>query len=172
MKGVMDSMKPDARVSYPQAHAPVDESLARALVTLADAFAKGDADKLRSMLDTSAQTLLDGMLASGDWASETKRIEEVRVIKLGEEPGDSAESTGGAATFAIQIPGAAYTLGFRGTKTGSNWIFTGAASPAGTKPRASDWENTTPEPPPEAPAPEAPKEPKPTAPTTTTTGGG
>ncbi len=172
MKGIVDSMKPDARVSYPQAHAPVDESLARAIVALADAFAKGDSDKLRPMLDASAQTLLDGLVASGEWPGETTRIEEVRVVKLSEEPGDSAESTSGTATFAIQIPGAAYTLGFRGTKTGTNWIFTGAASPGGTKPRASDWENAAPEAPPPAPEPAAPKEPKPTAPTTTTTGGG
>src|ERR1043165_4813561 len=68
---LLQSMKADARVQFPAASAPTDEGMARAVITFADAFARGDADKLRPLLDPIGKQVLDQLTASGEWDDST-----------------------------------------------------------------------------------------------------
>lgn len=135
-------MKVDARVTYPQAHAPVDESLARAVIELADAIARGDDKKFRAMVTPDQQTILDGLVSSGEWADSTKKIEAVRVVSMSESLGDGSNATAARVTLAVQEPGAAYTLGWSGKKSGTTWTFTGSPTAATEKARASEFDGS------------------------------
>ena len=139
---ILQSIRPDARVQFPQSHAPLDESFARAAITLADALAKGDADKLSAMLTADARILLDQLTGTGEWEDSTANIEAVRVVGVTETPGGfDPASTGGVVTLAIQQPGSAYLLAWQGTKAGGSWVFSGAPAAAGSKTRASDFDS-------------------------------
>lgn len=135
-------MKVDARVTYPQAHSPVDESLARAVIELADAIARGDDKKFRGLVTPDAQTILDGLVTSGDWSESTKKIEAVRVVSMSESLGSGSSATSATVTLAVQEPGAAYTLGWSGKKNGEAWTFTGSPTPAAEKTRASEFDGS------------------------------
>jgi hypothetical protein len=123
-------------VQFPEASAPTDESLARAVINFADALAKGDADKLRPMLDPVGKQVLDQLTASGDWDESTgKSIEAVRVSKLsGSDPA--------SLRLAIQEPGSAYALAWSVRSNEGAFIFAGAPIPNVTFPRASDFDNS------------------------------
>jgi hypothetical protein len=144
-------MKPDARVQYPQTHAPTDESLARAIISLADAIAKGDADKLSPMLSNDAKLDLDALLSTGGWDEGTAKIEAVRVVRFddltsggpGGGPGGSGQCTNGSLQIAIQEPGEAYLVGFSAVRTGDKWLFSGAAAPDATRARATEFDGGT-----------------------------
>jgi|GEM_PF-1622245 len=136
---IMAQLKPDARVQFAQDLAPSDPSVAKAIVSAADALAKGSDSALRAMLAPDAQSTLDGLVNSGDWETSTKRIEGVRVIAVKQEPKEAANAEKFVVQFAIQEPGEAYLIGWEGSKQGANWKLSGSKAPAGTKPRASDW---------------------------------
>lgn len=135
-------MKPDARVQFPQSHAPIDESLARAVVSLAESVAKGDADAFGKLLDTSGRATLDSLTSSGDWDLHTKKIEAVRIVSLSQTPQGEKEAATCMLTLAVQEPGAAYAMGFAADKANGAWTFKGAESPGGTRARATDWDGT------------------------------
>src|SRR5262245_53734699 len=87
---LLQAMKADARVQFPQGAAPTDEGIARAVISLADALARGDTDKMKTMLDPAGKTVLDKLVAAGAWEDSTgKAIEAVRVASL-TQSGDSA----------------------------------------------------------------------------------
>ncbi|MFA6044476.1 MAG: hypothetical protein WC718_05790, partial [Phycisphaerales bacterium] len=130
----------DKRVQYAQAAAPVDESLARAVINFADSLAKGDAGKIGPMLDASAKGVLDSLSASGEWDESTSKIEAVRVVGLSDLSGGQVHSSGAIFYTAIQEPGAAYVLGWAGTRAGDAWVFTGAPSTPATRARASEFD--------------------------------
>lgn len=135
--GVLQSMKPDARVQFPQASAPYNEDAARAIISFADALAKGDSDSLRRMLGPSGQGVLDRLSADGDWEAATKKIEGVRVVSVN-HAGPNAPSF--IFGLAIQEPGSAYALRWEGTKTGSDWVIEPMSCTSETKSRASDFD--------------------------------
>jgi len=137
---VLQSMKPDARVSFPQSAAPYSEDLARAIIAVANDFAKGDATALRTKLAPSDQNTLDALVASGDWDDSVKRIKGVHVVGVSHSGPDSATATFG---LAFQEEGQAYVVGFAASKQGSGWIIGGAAAPTETKPRASDFDGVS-----------------------------
>lgn len=141
---VLQSMKPDARVEFPQSHAPVDESLARAIIEFQNALVKGDAAKFKAMLDPSSRDILDALTGSGDWEEATGKIEGVRVISLSEVPGDSLPSVGASVQIAIQQPRVAYALPWAVTRNGDSWSFSGVGSQLETRPRASDFDGGAP----------------------------
>ena len=82
LESVAQSEHADPRVQF----APdlkVEESnleLAKAIIHLADAFARGDAKALKPLLSRRAQALLDDLQTSGQWEESTKQIEAVRIV--------------------------------------------------------------------------------------------
>jgi len=139
----MQAMRPDARVQFPQNVAPLDEAFARAAISLANAFAKGDASALGGMLAPDAKRTLDLLTASGQWEEEVSTIEAVRIVNLAEIPGGDLPSTGGRVFLAIQRPGAAYIVAFAGESAGGTWLFDGAPATAAVRKRASEWDGTS-----------------------------
>jgi hypothetical protein len=136
-------MRPDARVQYPQTRAPIDENLAKAIIGLCDGFAKGDSDKVKSLLAQAAQADLDSLVSSGDWEESTKRIEAVRVIYSSEMPGDSLPSSGGQIVLAFQEPDGSYIVGFNALNNNGTWVFDGMGTTPGKKARATEWDGLT-----------------------------
>lgn len=119
-EAMVQQMQADARVQFPNSAAPTSEELARAIIGLADAFARGDAAKLRPMLDTSGASVLDELQSSGAWAETASKIEAVRITSL--NAGEDAMPSGDV-TIAIQEPAAAYQLRWHATPSGSAYVF-------------------------------------------------
>ena len=82
LKTVAQDMKADPRVQFADDLKVTEENLdlGKAIVKLADAFARGDAKALKPMLARRAQALLDNLQDSGLWEESTKPIEAVRVV--------------------------------------------------------------------------------------------
>lgn len=123
----------DPRVQFPQEHAPIDESLARAVANFASALASGDASVIRPMLDNPGRAVLDEQVETGAWERETEGIEVVRVVSLTRN-GENA-----SFTLAVQDPRGAYLLGWKAVQSnGESWIIGGAPAPDTRAARASD----------------------------------
>ena len=145
---VVSAVKPDARVQFPQTHAPTDDSLARAILLLADAIAKGDSDRMAPLLAADAKNDLDVLTASGEWDESVEQIEAVRVVMLedltpggpGGGPGGSGEATAASLQLAIQEPSGAYLLGWTAIRTGDRWVFDGVRAPSEVRKRATDFD--------------------------------
>jgi hypothetical protein len=164
---VLQAMKPDKRVQFPQKEAPTDETLARAVIDFADALAKGDSTKFGSMLTSGTRPFLDQLTGDGSWEEATSKIEAVRVITLTDlDPPapPSAEQTFAMLYYAVQEPSGAYLMGWSARKDGGTWKFTMAPSGSMVKPRASDFDVggvlDAPAPTPTPASTEPPKDPK------------
>ncbi|MEM9066575.1 MAG: hypothetical protein AAGB51_13915 [Planctomycetota bacterium] len=116
---LLQTMDVDPRVSFPDAHAPTDEQLARSVISLADAIARGDADDLRPLLDEGDRVVLDTLERNGGWEASTTPLEQVRVAAVTEEQ----------VTLALQEPGLAYPLVWAVVTDGSQITFRGQISP-------------------------------------------
>ncbi|MBX3377621.1 MAG: hypothetical protein KF678_11540 [Phycisphaeraceae bacterium] len=138
VQALMQEMRSDPRVKFVEEQAPADRGMAEGVIKLANALAKGDAGAMKGMLDRSAQLILDELVSEGDWANETKAIEQVRIVSLSNTT--EAEATSTLVGMAIQVPGEAYLLAWNGKKQGGSWMFTNALSQGETKPRASDFD--------------------------------
>ncbi|HLP84370.1 MAG TPA: hypothetical protein VK157_08465 [Phycisphaerales bacterium] len=137
---VLSDLKPDPRVQFPQEVAPVDEELARAVVNLANAVAKGDSDALRDMLSGEAQVTLDGLVNSGEWDEATSKIEGVRVLRIRDNAPTGNQAMNDATVWlAVQEPGSAYVMGWSARNASGSWKFDGAAATNAVKPRAQDF---------------------------------
>lgn len=130
--GLLQAMQADSRVQFPQEQAPENEELARAVIRLADALAKGDSETFRSLLDRPSQAVLDDLLGTGEWYEATAKIEAVRVVKLDEGTG--------ALQVAVQEPGRAYLLAWTAMPAFESFVFAASPAPGGTRARASDWD--------------------------------
>lgn len=88
LEDLAQEMRVDARVQFtPEMEIEESQSdLARAVISMADAVAKGNADTLRPMLTRNAQALLDDLQDKGEWEDATGKIEAVRVVYLGPAP--------------------------------------------------------------------------------------
>lgn len=137
---VLQSMKPDARVQFPQSAAPYTEDLARAIIALANDFAKGDATGVRKKLAAPDQTTLDALVGSGEWEESVKKIEGVRVVGVSHSSPDATSANFG---LAFQEQGSAYVVGFAASKSGDTWVIGGASAPSDSKPRASDFDGVS-----------------------------
>ncbi|MEM1331233.1 MAG: hypothetical protein AAGG07_11790 [Planctomycetota bacterium] len=131
---LMTQMSADPRVQFPQRLAPTSEDLARGVITLASAIASGDAASARTVLSADSQSLLDALVSSGDWASETEGVEAVRVVELSSD----------ALTLAVQDPRGAYPLVWSIASEGG-LAFTGQPAPAVVLRRAADFDDGIPE---------------------------
>lgn len=136
--GLLQTMKSDARVQFPQDRSPADRSLAESVIRLSNALARGDAAGMRGLLDKSAQSVLDELISSGGWAEETKSIEQVRVVALSGTQDARADAS--LVGLAIQGQNGAYLLAWNAKRDGDNWIFAAAPCQADVKPRASDFD--------------------------------
>ena len=79
---IAQNEKADARVQF-AADLKISEEnldLGKAVVRLADCFARGSAKDLKPMLTRRAQSLLADLESSGQWEEATKQIEAVRVV--------------------------------------------------------------------------------------------
>ena len=81
---LLQEMDADKRVQFPVDVAPIDVEYARAIISLADSFARGDDGSLRDLLDSNDRRTLDALVESGRWYDDTDRIEAVRVVYLTE----------------------------------------------------------------------------------------
>lgn len=126
----------DPRVAFPQEKAPTDAQLARAVIRLADAIARGDAEALRPQLTEDAAAVLTELESSGAWAEATRSIEQVRVVDLGPEQ----------VTLAVQRPGSAYPLRWAVHSSDGPIRFGGAPVDDVVLQRASQFDLGVPEP--------------------------
>lgn len=138
---VLSDLKPDPRVQFPQEAAPVDESLAKAVVTLANAIVKGESDAVRALLSGDAQVTLDGLVNSGEWDDATSKIEGVRVLRIRDNAPSGTQAMSDATVWiAVQEPGSAYVMGWNAINAaGGGWKFDGAPATNATRPRAQDF---------------------------------
>jgi len=132
---LLQTMKADARVQFPQSAAPSDEVIARAVISFADALARGDSDKFKTMLDPGGKAVLDKLVAGGQWEESTgKSVEAVRVAKL------TASADSGVLMLAIQEPRGAYPLAWAVSKVAGTAIFTALPISNVVKTRASEFD--------------------------------
>lgn len=131
---ILQSMKADARVQFPQSKAPTEESLARAVIEFASALAKGDASAMQGMLDAGGKGVLDQLRSTGGWEEGTGKIQAVRVVQL------AGSEAGGALSLAIQEPGSAYVLNWAIAGADGKFVFTGMPASSQVLARASDWD--------------------------------
>lgn len=82
LKALSQSMKVDRRVSIGTAAKTSEEGLARGVMELADALARGDDKKFGEMVDPASRSLVKGLVTSGRWAETTKKIEAVRIARI------------------------------------------------------------------------------------------
>lgn len=122
----------DPRVQFPQKFVPSDESLARAIVTFASDLAAGDRDGFEAALDAPAKATLDLLIESGQWTGATASIQAVRVVRL--DPSGSSADLG----LAIQDAQGAYLTGWKGQRSGDQWVFGALPSPPLTALTAAD----------------------------------
>lgn len=103
-------------------YVPVSPEQAQAIAALANALAAGDADKAKSVLDSADQAVLSDLIAYGEWADQTTGIEEVRVCVLSQNE-DKTVSLG----LGLQDALGAYMVAWKGSDSGSAWVFSGMA---------------------------------------------
>lgn len=133
---LLQSMKADARVQFPQTSAPTDEQIARAVIGFADALARGDSDKFKTMLDPVGKGVLDKLVSTGQWDESTgKAVDAVRVAKL-LQTGDSAA----IVTIAIQDARGAYPLQWAAAKAAGAVIFVAMPTENMVRARASEFD--------------------------------
>ncbi|VAX36845.1 hypothetical protein MNBD_PLANCTO03-1177 [hydrothermal vent metagenome] len=144
MASLLQTMGVDARVEFAASEAPVDRGLAESAIRLADAFARGDDEALRQMLDKGDQQMLDQLMASEQWWDETDRIEAVRVVSIdaGSRLVEGPQST--QVMLAVQDPDGAYLLGWSGRKVFEDWVFSAVPSNGEERARASAWDGMSP----------------------------
>lgn len=138
---LMQSVKPDQRVQFPQVAAPVDETLARAVIKLCESMVKGDSGAMGAMLDPAGRGILDRLVGSGEWDETTQKIQAIRVvniINLGDPT--SAQMSAANVYLAVQEPGKAYVLAWLASRAGDTWVFSGNVSTSMTKARASEFD--------------------------------
>jgi hypothetical protein len=139
-EALVQQVQADARVQFPNSVAPTSEELARAVIALADGFARGDAKALRPILDQSGVAVLDELQASGAWEETTRKIEAIRITSL--NSGEDAMPSGDV-TMAIQEPAAAYQLRWHATPSGTGYIFSPMESDGTIMARAGDFDGSS-----------------------------
>ena len=112
---LLQTMRADQRIQFPNEKAPSDESVAKSVIELATALVKGDDKAMGNLLVSTGKDVLDSLTASGAWEETTAKIEAVRVVELA-APGDKPQSF--TVSYAIQEPGAAYVVRFAATPSG------------------------------------------------------
>ena len=140
LDAIIAEAKPDARVQFPQERAPVDETLAKAVIAFADGLAKADSSKLGSSMDPLTKQVLDQLASTGALEDEMKKAEAIRVVYLTETAIEESNASSAHLVIAIQDPGSSYVLGWGATKVNDAWVFAAMPTTGNTRPRASEWD--------------------------------
>ena len=127
-------------MQFPQDRAPVDPTLAKAVIAFANGLAKADAAKVGATMDPLTKQVLDQLSSSGAFEDEMKKAEAIRVVLLAETTIEDTNATGAQLVLAIQDPGVSYVLGWTAVKVNEAWVFSATPTTANTRPRASDWD--------------------------------
>lgn len=117
----LENVKLDPRVEFPPERAPTNPALAEAVAAISNAIVKSDHAALRPLLARRDQSVLDDLVARGDWKLETERLERVRVCTLTTEEGMVKLALG------LQNADGADLIAFEGSDSGGSWVFTGLA---------------------------------------------
>jgi len=136
---LMQTLHPDARVQFPSSKAPRSEALARNVIALADALAKGDSDAFGKLITDDAKQDLSALTASGEWDESLKKLEAVRVVRL-ESTGDEGAPSSAIVSLAVQDPSGSYVLNWSGVLKDGDYVFDGLRSPRETRRRADEWD--------------------------------
>ncbi|MBL8874755.1 MAG: hypothetical protein JNM86_03045 [Phycisphaerae bacterium] len=135
---LLQTSKADKRVQFPQEKAPVDDTVALAVINLASAIAKGDSKAMGGMMINVGKDVLDQLVASGQWDESTSKIEAVRVVEL---IAPTAKPESFNVSFAVQEPGVAYLVRFIGTLDNGRYVFTGMPGGRKTHARANQFDD-------------------------------
>src|SRR5690606_3939992 len=87
-----------------------------------DAFARGDAEALRPMLDSSARMTLDDLVASGEWQEQTAAINLLTLTTCAAEGGQVR-----LAFSLLKSDGDLVNLVWEGTRRGESYLFSPVA---------------------------------------------
>ncbi|MGE4198115.1 MAG: hypothetical protein AB7G11_13435 [Phycisphaerales bacterium] len=87
-EAISQEMQADPRVQFASNLEVSDEKLARAVVRLADAIARGDASKLRAVVNADSKKVITALENDGTWGEQMNNVEAVRVVYAA--PYDSA----------------------------------------------------------------------------------
>lgn len=136
---LMQTVRPDARVQFPAAKAPRSEPLARAVIALADAIAKGDSDAFGKLITEDAKSDLSALTSGGEWEEALKNIEAVRVVRL-EGTGEESAPASAIVSLALQDSKGSYVLNWSGVLADGSYIFDGMRSPREVRRRADEWD--------------------------------
>jgi hypothetical protein len=100
---IAQNEKADARVTFSSDLKVTEDKteLGKAVVHLADAFARGDAKALKPLLTQPARVLLDQLVTDGGWEEATKPIEAVRVVFM--QDGVDVNGIGSAGALGSEI---------------------------------------------------------------------
>lgn len=82
LKGLAQTLKADKRLVFSDGATTTKESLAKAVVGLGDALARGDDKKFGAMIDPMSRELLMKAVAKGDWKETTSKVTQVRLVRL------------------------------------------------------------------------------------------
>ncbi|MBX3364994.1 MAG: hypothetical protein KF866_09535 [Phycisphaeraceae bacterium] len=137
----------DARVSFEQAHAPVDGALARGIFTLADSLAKKDAQRLNAILNRAGKDVLVQVRSAWD----ELEIEAVRVVYVDEAARTSADISTSTVVLAVKSTNhadpnpvsGAIVLVWNAEKLGDSWVFGPRVSSSQVRTLATDWDGRT-----------------------------
>jgi len=139
MKGLAQTLKADKRLVFSDSATTNKESLAKAVVGLGDALARGDDKKFSSMIDPMSRELLKKAVAKGDWKETTSKVTQVRLVRLtpGADPAYTAAADPSAGGFtADQMKMAAEMM----LKSMSDADKAALKEQLGHEPTASDFE--------------------------------
>lgn len=122
MEGIADIL--DAKVQWPDKYPATTPEQAQAVAALANAIAKGDAESAKSVIDEPDREVLQGLIDFGDWASQTRGVQAVRVCVFTE--GDDKKTL--TLGLGVQDATGAYMIAWKGTEhEGPAWVFSGMA---------------------------------------------
>lgn len=102
---IMQTLRADPRVQAAANLGITDESFAISAVKFADAFARGDAQSLKGMMQNRAKGVLELLENDGTWSTLAGRIEAVRIVYAG-SPGavGDLERQQGIAQMRAMLP--------------------------------------------------------------------
>ncbi len=95
----------DPRVQIAAEVESPEEELAKQVVKLADAIAKGDDAQMNEVLSAPSQALLESMVFDGSWADGTSDIEAVRIIAAGDNIAPPAPPPGKWGPLTVMLDG-------------------------------------------------------------------
>ncbi|MBY0112604.1 MAG: hypothetical protein K2Y21_07270 [Phycisphaerales bacterium] len=135
---LLQTMRADQRIQFPNEKAPSDEAVAKSVIDLATAIVKGDDKAMGNLLISTGKDVLDSLTTSGAWEEATAKIEAVRVVEL-TAPGEKPQSF--TLSLAVQEPGSAYVMRFTATLDNGTYKYTGLPGGRLTRTRANQFDD-------------------------------